>query len=749
MTTRSLAHLLVLLLVATPAVADEFDLLGVEEGLEESESTGSEPPTAVQELDGITLKLSYVSDDNFAYSKYRDAANKGLRFGADFQGRFADTWTVDAGDLGLHSQWLDLKALVHNDLQLALTYQETPWHGNNSGVTPFSGSSSLTLPGDWQAGISTTDFSNSPFTFDRELLRKELGIALGKGLTDSISINARINVEDKSGTELKGLSIYTNAANPQAVLLPTPVDQTTTQFNISIDYGTASSGADLRLFLTDFDNRIRQVSWQNPYASGLGNAVDYPAGTGAYAASPDHDHRGYAAALAYRFANGLQFNIDVSETATKQQDDLLPYSVNAALPVSQPLPEASPDAELHTGLLNMALSMAPAKGLRLDLRYRHAERENKIARFAWQYIRGDGGAQPGADFSVYNRPLHGKTDLWVAKASYRIAGKGKLRLSYEFEERYRNYAAVTKTEEDRYTVQFDTIRTGKPGSKIQHHLKAGMADLAGSTYEWSRSFFQLLPASMINQIPADQRWINHPLLRQFHVANQRKRDFQYRATWQPVEPWLVQLQAQSRKTDFDRSELGLNHADSTAINFNLSYIGDSHYTAWLALSYSNDDRQQSGRDFGSGLQKPANRLLSPLPQGSDPTRNYIVDTETDTLTATLGMNWRLNEKLSIASNYSQVNAYEDYMLRVSGARDLTAGNLPRIKHHMYTLNTTVNYLISDKVQMSFQHQYFSYQNDNWHYEDTTPDTMSKVLGSGQQNPDEVVNVITLAMSYWL
>ncbi len=730
------------LIMGTPAALAEEDFdLGGDFGMDEEEAAPA------PWLNFVTLKLNFVSDDNFSFSKYRDFGDEGFDADLDLRYRSLSStsfWTLEIDDLGRDGQ--DLRLLWRNasNLTLDFSYQETLWNDNNTGITPFSGTSTLTLPATWVPGVNTSSFAAAQFAnqFDQDLLRKRLSLTLDKRFSSQFDVGASFAVEEKTGTYMQGMAIYSNAANPQAVLLPAPVDQETTEFEIYGSYTLSNLSVSGRYWMTDFDNNLQAISWQNPYVSGLGAAVDYPNGFGSYAPSPDYEHVGYSVSAAYRFGRMATLTIDAAETETEQQEPLLPYSGNT-LWLTVPLPATAMDASLETSMLNVALLTRPMDKVNFNLRYRFNERDNTATRYAWNYVRGDAANPVNTDSAVYNKPLNHEFERYTAEAIYRLPDSGKLQLAYDFEEKYRNYAAVTKTEEDIFSFRLHVPRT----EHFTHRFEAELSKLDGSTYEWSRSFFQTLAESLINQIPDNVRWTNHPLLRQYHVAYQEEMKFRWLTNWTPTDAWLLQLVAEDRSVDFDRSELGLREVTQSSANFSVTYMGSESYNSWMYLNYTDGMRLQFGRDFTGGLQKPANDIYPPLVEGSDPARNWAAAQNTDTFSIGFGMEWTVSDTLSVNANYAYMWAEEDYLISMGGARDLVGDDLPTVEYELHTLTTSIDYVWSENLKCQLAHQYYSYSDNNWQYSGLALATMAKVLATGQQNPDESINLITLALSY--
>ena len=718
---------------------DEFSLGGIE----------AEQPKVIL-YNSATLNLGYVSRDNFQFSQYRDLTDKGGFASGDLiwdkiNANRTISHSLDIHNLGLGDQSLDYILRTDSNLRFKMDYSETPLHRNNTGLTPYTGVANMVLPSTWTAGVNTSDFSLSQVVnpIDNKILRKTLNVSVDQMFKSGFKISAMARAENRKGNMLKGMAIYSNAANPQAVVLPAPVDQRTTEVELGVGYDGQKLMVDGKAHYTRFNDKYSEVTWRNPYASGLGVNVDYPNGIGGYATPPDYEMTSLSLVSGYIINNRTRITLDAMTSETKQQDSLTGYTVNPLLVVTTPPPVNAIKGKLKTNMLNVALLARPMDRLSMKLRYRFNERDNQAGRYAWQYVRGDGADQMGPDSAIFNRPLDYQKDLYTIEGKYRLPNNTRLGLTYDFTKINRNYASVSETKEDTYKFTFEPRRHAHFNQRVE--LTA--SQLAGSTYYWSRSFFQELAVSLINQIPDDQRWTEHPLLRQYQLANQRAAGFKWNGSWTPGEKWVVQGLVSARAVRFDKSELGLTDVHTMSVNLSAQFNGSDTYNSWVWVGYDTDRRGQMGRDFLGGINKPANAVTPPLPQGSDPTRDYHILQKNESWSAGLGMQWHISDKWSVKTSYTVLNALTRYDVTAYGAVDLVGSDFPNTKNRMQNLKTQLDYSMTDHWLVTFGHEYFRYTDTSWQYRPFGVGYIDKLLNTGIVNPDETVNMFTLSTSY--
>ena len=696
------------------------------------------------------LNLGYVSNDNFQFSRYRDLADKGGYASGDLvwdqvNADKTSYWSVNVTNLGLDNQELRANWANSQNLRIRFGYSESPITRNNTGITPFLGTDMLVLPSTWTPIVNTADRDLTQFTrhVDNKVLRKTFNAGIDKLFSSGLRIAADARFEKREGTMLKGMAIYFNAANPQAVMLPTPVDQSTDEFELQAGFTGQRLVVDARISYRRFKDNIDLVTWQNPYANGLGTNVDYPNGIGGYATVPDYDMVSYSVASGYTLNEKVRFTLDAMTSDTKQQNPLVGYTANPLLTVTAALPTDTMYNALKTDMLNVAMLARPLTALTVNMRYRYNERDNKADRYAWQYVRGDGADQPSADFALFNRPLDYQKDTYTIEGKYRLPNRTRIGLSYDFNQINRNYAAVNETREDVYTFTVEPARS----AHFKHRMEISASDLGGSTYEWSRSYFLELAVNLINQVPDDQRWTEHPLLRQYQLANQQKIAYKWTTSWFPSDTWMFQGQFSGEDVDFDKSELGLTRVHQFGLNVSAHFNGGDAYNSWAWIGYNNDRRQQMGRDFLGGINKPANRVDPPLPQGSDPSRNYQVQQNDENWSAGLGMQWHISDKWSMKTSYALLWAVTEYKVATYGALDLAGTDFPTTRDKMHNLKTDFDYTVSDHFTLTIEHQYFRFTDNSWQYEGVAIGDVAKVLTTGLVNPNEAINMISLSASY--
>ena len=112
-----------------------------------------------------------------------------------------------------------------------------------------------------------------------------------------------------------------------------------------------------------------------------------------------------------------------------------------------------------------------------------------------------------------------------------------------------------------------------------------------------------------------------------------------------------------------------------------------------------------------------------------------------------GLNWQLSEQVSLSTEYSGFTGTEENNVDVFGARDLVGQDMPDVRYRFHKLMTSVDWQVRDNMSVIASYGYFRYEDDNFAWEAVAQGDPLKLLTSRQLNPNEVVNLISIAVNY--
>jgi len=692
---------------------------------------------------------AYTSDDNYMFGQYNGLEEEGLTIIGDLQWQdFSGAnsyWQASFSDLGLDTREGRITWGRPGRMRVVLGLDSQKQVRNDTGRTPFLGAYNQTLPDNWVTGIDTSDFAalqSALRGFDRELERDRISLAFDTALADSWRLRSNIAYEEKEGRGDIGAGIYIDGASADAVLLRKPVDQAVTEVDLGLTYEGGALYLDSELAYSTFDNDEDELVWQNPYSS-FGERVGYPAGTGGLGLLPDNEQLSGRLVGHWLFSPQARFQFDGSYALASQDQRYLDYTVNDALVVTEPLPARDLDGEVASGTFNGKLLLMPTRRLSAELFYKLRDRDYDVDRNGYLYVRGDGGDQPDAAQTVYNTAHDLTSQTAGAEVSYRLPLRSKLTLEYTYEDTERRNAAVEKSEEDRYSLTYRI----QPWSEFSARLHFLYADRAADTYEWAQSYFALLDAELINATPDSQRYLNHPGLFQYHLANRERYEGKLNLSYLPAERWNLSLNLSWRYDDYDQTQLGLTESEWIGGHFSASYALADTLTASLYTGYDRYDGNQSSRAFRGGQEKNAFEIFPPLPQASDPNQDWDLDSTDHTVTAGLNLNWRPAKQYELALDYSFVDTRAEQELDTLDGASVAAADLPDVDTRSHRVEASGTWHVADDVSLRLDYRFFSYESDDWAWDNVQANTLDKVLTFGQDNPDEDIHYVGISAIY--
>jgi len=695
------------------------------------------------------LGAAYTSDDNYMFGEYNglNKENGSLIGNLQWQdfNRGNSFWQGYVSNIGLDTREGELRWGDPGNFTLTAGFDSQLQVSNDEGRTPFSGGSHKTLPEDWVSGLATSDWTNlnkSLHGFDQELKRERVYLDLDYRLSEHWSFNTGLSYEEKTGNQDVAGAIYLDSSSADSVLLNQPIDYRTSEFEAGLSYSGERLNVTGQLTYSDFDNQDDSLTWQNPYSAYNPN-VRYPAGIGGLGLAPDNDQLGGRITGQYLFSPTIRLQVDGSYARASQDQNYLDYSANPALLVTVPLPRNNYDGEVDTSTLNTRLLLNPLPKLSAELYYKYRDRDYDAARDGYQYIRGDGANQPGTAWTVYNTNHDYRSEMPGIEVAYRLPLRSRLSFDYQYEEVTRKNAPVEKTEEDRYTLGYRI----QPWSNFTARLELSYADRAADTYQWAQDYYALLDTELINATPDTERYINHPELMKYYMANrdqwQSKADF----TFLPADQWNLNLNLQWRDDDYDASDLGLTSAEWYSGNASATYAVSDTLSATVYGGYDYYKTEQTSRAFRGGQEKNAFVAYPPYPQASDPNQNWNSDGEDTSITVGASAQWQVSADIDLSLDYNYVDTQAEQNLGTSSTSTLEVSDLPSVDTRLHHVQLSGTWRMQENLLLQLDYQYYRYKSDDWAWKGVQPDTIGKVLTFGQGNPNETINYVGASVIY--
>ncbi|MEP5568643.1 MAG: MtrB/PioB family decaheme-associated outer membrane protein [Halioglobus sp.] len=694
---------------------------------------------------GVQLGAGYTSDDNYMFGQYNGLHESGTTVIGNLRWQdFSESesyWRASISDLGLDTREGELLWGRSDKLRIKLGFDSQIQVRNNTGETPFGGSdSALQLPTNWETGNTTSDFGQleaSLYRFDRELERDTLFAGVEAKLSDNWRIDSSLSYEEKQGTSDTAGAMYVDASAGDAAFLPMPIDYRTTEFDVGLIYGNGKLNMEGRLDYSDFDNKDDVLVWQNPYSS------RYPDSAGGMGLAPDNDQLRGRITGQYIITPTARFQFDGSYGVANQDQDYLDYSINPAASIVEPLPRDSFDGEATTGTLNAKLWFRPLNKLDIEAFYKGRERDYDNPRDGYRYIRGDGLSQPREALTVYNTSHHFISQTTGLEATYRMPKRSRLTMEYAYENIERENTAVEETKEDRVTVGYRI----QPTPEFTTRIEFLYGNRNASTYQWDQRYYALLDTQLINATPDNQRYINHPELSQYYMSNRVQERGKLDLGWLPTEHWNLIFNLLVQNDDYDKTYTGLRYAYWERYHFSASYNPSAEVSATFYGGFDQFDSELMGRSFRGGNEKNAFEIYPPLPQASDPSRDWRTDTSDESVTVGANLNWQPTDKLDLEADYSFVDTQSDQKFRSYGAADVSPENLPSIDTTLHHFVASGTWHMREDLSLKLDYQYYRYSSDDWALQGVQANTIDKVLTFGARNPNEKIHYVGVSAIY--
>ncbi len=716
---------------------------------------------AASRADGGWIDASsiYTSANAPHIGEYSDLPEGGAHLALDLYADGALTlpwttgasWRIEARDLGLATYAASVDVSRQGQYRFELDTHGSRQFKREDGRTPYIGEGSLTLPAVWIASASTaqmTAFDSLSSTFRQQRTRETVGLAADWVFNSGLSAHAGWNMQTATGKALRGGSIYVDAARGNAALLPTPIDHRTRDVTASVTFSSTRLNGRLGWQWQRFDNRQQQLQWDNAFVGVAAPASDFPDGRGALTLAPDHDRQALRVDGNVHVIDGLGVQFDAAWSHTRQDDSLAPFTINPGLTAPVPVPLAGADAELTTVSTKVRVNYRPAwqplRKLSVRAAAHYDQRDHDKPRRAFDYVRGDGADQPAAALAIFNTAHDVQRQGWNLRADYRLSWwRARVSGEYRFDQVDRENAAVRHTRTDTWRA---TLRL-TPVAALGVRTQWSRSDRRASNYRWEQSFLSRRTADFINATPDDQRFDNHPLLRQFNLANAQTDTVDVELSWAGLTRWYFAADLRWQDLHYDRSQFGLTETQSWQPGLEVQFTPRDTLNLFMHATFTRYQSDVAGRAFGGGIEKPAFVTVPPLPQASDPARDWFVATTDDVWTAGAGLRWQFSPKLEFEGSVTAVASESDQRLASGGSQFIDAAPLPTVRTRLTEVGLKADYRWRERLSSALEYRYTRYAEDDYALDDVLPTTLPDVLGTGAQADDEVRNLVTVSLRY--
>ena len=631
------------------------------------------------------LGLIYVDDPTPKFADYRGLDDDGAYVEAggfsrylNDQGYYFDFY---GRDLGLRSRELEMRGGKQGFYQLRASYNEIPRYLGHDTVTPYTGvgTDTLVLPEAWQTQPL------APATLESK--RKTIGAGFTVKIASSWKFQADFERQKKKGTQSFGGGVLINSA----ALFPAPIDYTTKQFNMGLEYTADRGQLRLEFIGSKFNNDNNSVTWDNPIAIGFGDEISRSA------LAPDNKYHQLSLAGAFRISPRFRLSGKAAFGKIKQNDAFLPYTINPTYS-DLALPRDSLDGKVDTSMFNLSGRAYVRLADRLDLtaQYKSNKRDNKTpVDFYTPVLEELFPSDPRS-----NRPYGYDRKLGKIELRYRPTYKLRLNAGFMRTKQERTYQEVRKTDENTFwgEVQFTAWAWLDTRLKYDYQDRDGTESIQQGNYDRAEN----------------------PLMRKFNMADRKRNRATIEFDLSPIDRLGINLSYYTTQDDYKASVIGLTESEVRSLNLDINYALNKHTNFYGFITGDRIESEMSGADVVDAT--PWNAF----------TKDKI-------LTWGLGVSGQINDKITYGLDYVASDSNGD-ILTDSGTGEAP---FPVLKTNLKNLRVYMQYQFNKRWGLGLDAYREDYDTSDWTVDGVGPFDINGVLTMGDTSPDYSVNVVRL------
>jgi len=414
------------------------------------------------------------------------------------------------------------------------------------------------------------------------------------------------------------------------------------------------------------------------------------------------------------FTPTTRLTADVAYGSMKQNEPLLPYTVNPDLIVHTPVPLTSLDAKVNTTMVNLRLTSQLSGPVGLAVSYRLDDRDNKTPRAVYPYIGADSQNQRSYEDGVINLPYSYTRQKADALVNFRFARAARFKAGLEYSDYSRDFQEVTDSNEITWLAGL-SMRGFSKGS-LSLDYRTSTRDVSGYVGN-----APLINSHLPGAVGEDE-YENNPLLRKYFLTDRDRDEFRFRADFAPTEAVNLGFSASYAEDDYGTGYFGLNNAKVQSWTIDAGYY--PRETISLTGFYTNEeyDAEQSARSFFS------------LASAMDPANDWAARTEDDVETWNVALTF---SDIGADKGWKGIDFGFDYT--VSDARsniDVTAATrttvpLPQLKAKMNTFTLWGSARVGAQSSIRLAAESTELVTHDWALDGVAPDTLANVLLLGE------------------
>jgi hypothetical protein len=626
--------------------------------------------------DAVEIGAGYVSDRSLKFGEYNGLYNQGLYgiFNFDLRGGGAydsgdpTRWRFIGTDIGLETRNVTGEYGQQGRFRITVGFDQLVKTRSDTYQTPYfgSGTDTLTLPSTWlvprvpqlsatagnfrglspitglapvvvggivtaptaaqQATVNATIAADVPSFHNVDIATKRTTEDVGFGYNIDSRWDLKFSAKHQTRDGTKLLNMLSLVNGTAAVTIPDLIDQTTDQYNVSLNYNGDNLFFQAAYYGSVFKNNVGSMTWQNPF-------IQTPT-----------------------------FSTMSSAPSNDQNDNFLADVGNSPLG----LPVSSLNGHVDWTAFNAKFTAKPTKGLNVVASYKYDDRDNRTPVNTYEfYDAGEPKASTASPFNaalglpagtlgnninIYaNRPYSKKVNQATIEGDYAVARGNWLKAGYQYEQIERscpgswiNCADAPKTRENtlraewrfnavedlsarlgyarsQRTVDYDengwlalvpmanVVPTGGATTSVLGFFNqtglGGFGPVAPFVPLQSGDLGIFFPNnSALPQALYGSRNDIHEIIgmRRFNMADRNRDKVRSSVNWQASESLSVQGSLDYNKDNYKNSMFGLTDSQSWALNLDGTFAVNDALSASAYYSYEDQRSQSAGASYASG-----------------------------------------------------------------------------------------------------------------------------------------------------
>jgi MtrB/PioB family decaheme-associated outer membrane protein len=643
---------------------------------------------------------SHVSDDALRHGNGTGYDEKGAYAELGGEGRYFSNGTeVEwfADDLGLDSRLFALSAGRPGKYSIDFGYRAIPYRLFGSTSTVYTiGGGDLSSPSAWTTAPTTSGFSDlgtslQPVNIetDREIL--EFGLSYLP--TRDVSTYAGFRRQQRDGIEITAGGGFT-----QAGFLPRVIDDYTDEIDAGITFKVGELNLALAYYGSFYSNDIESLTWDHLYTAFS------PDNRGRTATEPDNDFQQFSLSGVYRMdAMNTVVAFSVAAGEGEQNANLLPYTINTALPVT-PLPVSTLGGKVDTSNYAFTLTSKPFNKARIKLSYRFDERDNQTPVSTWTRVITDTFATVDLEQNV---PYSFERSRWNLSGSYRLFDSVTVSGGYDYTDLQRDFQEVADQTEE---TGWGKVRW-RPTNYLEATFKGGESTREIDEYDET-------VAAGFGQ---------NPLMRKYYLAH-RYREFAEvsLSASLPERPLSVGITYFWADDSYTQSDLGMTASEEQRYAVDFSWAASDKSTIYLMAGNESIDATQLGSENFAG-----------------PVWTAAHDDDFNHFGGGLHLSG-LGEKVDLVLDYSHSEGETEILY---SGMNVSAAVLPALESTMDSLRLTLSYQWSERLSTDFVARWETFETADWALDGVLVDTLPTVLTMGATSYDYDVWAFGISFRY--